>query len=46
MLYTIGLTIISIASGLRYGWHIGWMILGGGFILAAVIEYLNDTIKR
>ena len=45
MLYFVGLIIFSIAAGSATTTANGFMILGGGFIIAAIVNYLDSPKK-
>jgi hypothetical protein len=43
-MYIIGLLIVAISMGYRYDQITGWMVLGAGFIFAAIWNSVADTI--
>ena len=45
LLYFVGLVMFSVAAGSATNTATGFMILGGGLILSAMVTYLNGPKK-
>lgn len=46
LVYLIGLVICSIAVGQHDGAYYGWMVLGGGMMLLAIIDIINLKVRK